>query len=141
MTRHQAHQASQKGFVAITSAVVISALLILISASLSYSGFFARFNVLETEFKKESLAYAETCVDMARINIVNTPGFTVVEQKENLDDDFIDTECLYAVTLSGGEYTIQAEANYNHAISRINAVVTRTATNIPVVSWKEVSNF
>ena len=47
------HRVYNKGFVALTSVVIISAILLLVATSLSLSGFYGRFNILESEFCRE----------------------------------------------------------------------------------------
>ena len=60
---------NQGGFVALTSTVVIAVLLIAVTLSLNLTGFFARFNVLETEYKERSFSLAEACVQTALLKL------------------------------------------------------------------------
>ncbi len=121
----------QAGFVAITSAIVISVLLIIISATLSYSGFFARFNLLETEYKKESLAKAESCVDIARVFIANTPGYTTTNYIPP------DVDCSIVSVTGTAPYVIVSSADYKDSQTYIQAEATRTSTDVTIDSWQE----
>src|SRR5262245_12159267 len=99
----------QNGFIAIVSAVVISALLILITLDLSYAGVFVRVNVLDTEYKKESVGYAEACVEKARIMIANTNGFSASNQGVDIDPALAGNECTLNVS-GTAPYVIHAQA-------------------------------
>ncbi len=54
---------SSKGFIAITTTMILSVILLVVATSLSFSGFFTRYNILDSELKKVSVALAEGCVD------------------------------------------------------------------------------
>jgi hypothetical protein len=146
MTQDTTKINSQAGFIALVSAIVISALLVLITISLSYSGFFVRANVLDTEFKKESLGFAEACVDVARIKIANTNGLQINPPGSALPVDLNDNpadgnECTIVSINGTAPYTIKAQTEYKHSFTNILATVSRTANNVTVETWKEVANF
>ena len=65
----------QQGYVALMAAIVIMLLLILLSTTLSLTGFFARFDILNAEYKERSIALAEACGDSALINLANNPAY------------------------------------------------------------------
>src|SRR5258708_32505996 len=67
---------NQKGFIALTSAMVISILLLAITVSLGFCGFFTRFNILDSESKERSLALAEACGEMSILNL--TQGLSTI---------------------------------------------------------------
>src|SRR5262245_24206765 len=58
----------QKGFIAVTSAIIITVLLLAITLAIVFTGYFARFNVLDSESKERSVALAEGCADTAIYN-------------------------------------------------------------------------
>ena len=60
---------SPRGFIALTSAIIIAAVLLGITATLSTSGYFARGDSLTTEYKRMSLGLAESCVNIALLNL------------------------------------------------------------------------
>src|SRR5690348_11814933 len=59
------------GFIALTSAIIIAVLILAITLSLSFAGFFARFNVLDSESKERSFALAEACANNARVEAIS----------------------------------------------------------------------
>ncbi len=60
---------NESGFIALMAVIVISAVLLSITFSVSAGGYFTRFNVLNGEFKRISLGLAESCVDVALLKI------------------------------------------------------------------------
>ena len=57
------------GFIALMSAIIISVILLLITSTASFSGFYSRFNILDSEFKEHSLALADLCVDQVLLRL------------------------------------------------------------------------
>lgn len=131
---------NENGFIALTSAVVVAALLLVISFSLGMTGFFARFNTLETEYKEASLALAEGCVESARLKLVVNPNYAgnnesiaigtltcnVVSVGWNADPILIKTKAVFPQNTSEKAVT--------------NLEVTIDKNDLSVVSWEEVPN-
>lgn len=61
------------GYIALTSVIIISLLLITITAALSFANYFSRTNILENEFKIAGNNLAEACVGYARGRLMNNP--------------------------------------------------------------------
>jgi hypothetical protein len=123
----------REGFIALISAVIISALLLVITFTLGFSGFFARFNTLNIEFKKQSVALAEGCVDSALMKIASgvaipTPQTVTVGSK---------TCTIYSVN-QGAQNTIQTQAIYQGVFTNLK-VVTDNATN-DVILWQAIAH-
>jgi hypothetical protein len=135
-------QKNQEGFVAIVSAIVISTLLFVLTLAFSYSGFFARFNVIDMEFKKESVAYAESCVDIARVFIAENASYSAADDEYDLDGSTTNgNECKIVSVTGSAPYVIKAQAIYKKSTTNIHTEVTRTSTGVPISVWKEVPNF
>ncbi len=64
-----------RGFIALISVIVVSVVLLLTATILSFSGFYARYNILDSEMKKRSAALADACVDEARIRLAADPAY------------------------------------------------------------------
>lgn len=116
---------NEKGFVALISTVVISAVLLVAAASVSRAAFWARFGLLARENKKISAARAEGCVQAALLRIVRNENVDVSEKCENLEISIDDP------------YTITATANWKN--SRTNLRVTAKLENnkITINDWRE----
>ena len=72
----QATASSNGGYFALMAAIVISALLLALTFTVSFSGFFSRFNVLASESKEHSMALAEGCVDHAMLALSINPDYS-----------------------------------------------------------------
>ena len=127
---------SQDGFIALTTVMIIAALIIIIGASMGYAGFFSRFNILDGEFKEMSLGLAEACAEIARVEIANNPGFTASNATYDVGNDMPQRTCkIVSVT---GSYTVRTQGIEKNSYSNIEAVFNRTASDVTVTSWKEV---
>src|SRR4051812_5142422 len=132
----------ESGFIAVTSAIIISVLLLAITLGISLSGFFARFNVLDSESKERSVALAEACVNTAILDIASgtipvsfpTPEITV-------DNIYPNDKCtIYSINVglpSPGKTTIKTRANPNQAYTNLRVVI--DSSNFGVISWDECS--
>lgn len=64
-----------KGFIALMSALVISAVLLLIITGGSLSGFYTRMDALNGEYKERSYALAQACVSETLLALANDPAY------------------------------------------------------------------
>src|SRR5260221_6266642 len=67
----------QKGFIALMSAIIISVLLLAITLSLSFSGYFTRFNIVDSESKERSSALGESCGDAAILKLISNKDYVL----------------------------------------------------------------
>jgi hypothetical protein len=67
--KNPARRNGEKGFIALTSTVILSAALMLLMYSTSASGFYARFDAMAGEFKRISLGLSESCVNAALLRV------------------------------------------------------------------------
>ena len=127
---------NQRGYIALMSAVVISALLIGLTFILSFTGFFARFNILDAEYKKISLGLAEACADSAVLKLAIDSTYNPV----NEINDVAGRNCtIISVNLiSGTQYRIRTQGMFQKSYSNIEVLATRSPTNINIDSWQEI---
>ncbi|MBI3631232.1 MAG: hypothetical protein HY221_02745 [Candidatus Sungbacteria bacterium] len=127
---------SDRGFVALISAIIISAVLLLVIAASGLIAFYSRFNILDFELKERSNAAADACVDEALLQIAQDPSYiggTSISLSP-LDKCWIGT-----VTGSGQEtFKVQATSS-DTAVT--NLQVTFDTSNFSVVSWQEIPTF
>lgn len=124
------------GFIAITSAIIISVLLLAIVFTLSLSGFFVRFNILDSEYKTRSEALAEGCVSKVFLNIAQNIALTTT-------DPSIDCQIVDA-SLALGQYTIHTKGEFPDAgtfkaITNLEVIVNES--DLSVVSWNELPTY
>ncbi len=121
---------NQNGFIALTSAIIISILLIAFSLAVSTTGFFGRFNILDSENKQRSLALAEACGDEALLRLIIQPGYqgdeTVTVGGE---------PCHIFPITSGVQVTIRPQGSYGGATT--NLQTTFNGTDYSLISWQE----
>jgi hypothetical protein len=125
--------------VALTSAVIISAILLAITASMSTTGFVARFNVLDAQYKEQSLALAEGCAHTALLKLAGDRTYTGNETV-NVG---MQTCRILPVTESGGQFTVKTTASVPEGGTMqtvTNLIVLASSTNIGILSWEEVPN-
>ncbi len=136
-------QPKQAGFIALTSVIVVSALLILIGVSLGYTGFFARYNIFDGELKETSLGLAEACAEIARVEIANNPNFQVSAPRlysvGTGECNIMSADSsTYIVTTQGVYPPISNTSVKERSYSNIQADFARSSTDVTVESWKEL---
>lgn len=122
----------QEGFIALVSVLLISVILIIITFSISASGYFTRFNVLDSESKKISLGLAEGCVQKAMLNLAY--GSLTVPQTVNIGTN----SCKICSQTGGAPNTIKTRAVFNHSYSNVTVQLTKDAfNNFTINSWED----
>ena len=115
----------QKGFVALISAVVISAVLLVLAAFFARGVFWARFAVLNRENKEMSLAFAEGCINLALLKIARNKDIAVPEQCE-------------IVEISGANpYTIIARSDSGDSYTNLKVIASLENGNLAINDWRE----
>ncbi len=123
---------NKNGFIALISVIIISFVLLLMTITLNFAGFSARFNIFDSESKEQSNQLANACIDSARLAIGSDEATT---NKVVVDID--DKKCAYKI-LNLNEIT--AHACVNKAETFYKAVVDTDTPNIPITSFLELSN-
>ena len=124
-----------KGFIALMSAIIISAILLLVVVSSSFTGFYGRLNILDSELKERSLASAEACVDEAILNLANDPNYVgnATFRLNSID------KCYLGTIPAFNPKTFRVQATSSGAVS--NLQITIDASTLTVSSWQEIPNF
>jgi hypothetical protein len=124
----------QNGFIALFSVIIISFVLILVATTLAFSGFFTRFNILDSESKSRSAYLAEACVESARLALAENKNFAG-NNTVHIDPD----SCDYSVI--GSPTTIISHSAVNDANTYLRVVVSVNNSSIPIVSFEELANY
>lgn len=139
---------NERGFVALMSIVIMSAIVLVLMFTLGISVFFSRFSVLETEHKRVSLALAEACANTAMLKIVQNASYApafggeCVSVSDTCGASGATRTCrICSVEESSGTYTIRTRAVHKGAYTTIEAVGTVGATNFNVDAWGEVASY
>ena len=120
---------SEKGFVALMSAIIISAVLLFIGTTLSLSGFSNRFNILDSEMKEMSSSLADACFDTAILNLAKNVTFTG-------DVNVGPNKCTIQSVTGGSTKTIVIQAKYKNYFTNLTVKV--DSTTLAVVDWQEL---
>ena len=118
-----------RGFLALFSVVIISFILLSAAVTLNFSGFFGRFNILDSESKERSSNLASSCVNQARLILTSDSNFTGTGQIK-LGKDL----CNYEI-FSGGK--IIAWSIVNNAHTYYQAKVDLLLPKNPLISFEE----
>ena len=125
----QATASSNGGYFALMAAIVISALLLALTFTVSFSGFFSRFNVLASESKEHSMALAEGCVDHAMLALSINPDYSPTNEVVKVGPE----ECVVeSVEGTGGDKIIKTSGEFSQ--SRTNLVVEATVEDSGALS-------
>lgn len=123
-----------KGFFAVITAIILSFLVLLISASLSLRSFNARFNTLGLESKDRSWSLAQGCIEEAimqlRSNSAYTGSSTITIGSSTCK--------ILAITASGTDKVIPAEATVNNRTTNLQALYSSSTNTI--LYLRELSN-
>mgnify|MGYP001558748722 FL=1 len=125
-----------KGYIAITSAIIISLLLMAITFALNFSSFFGRFNVFDSQTKEISQALAEACAEKALLNLAQNSSYA---GNETITVKTPDTCDILTIETNGSQKTIKTTATFQKTTTNIKVMVNMPGPQL--VSWEELSNF
>lgn len=124
---------SGPGYIALASAIVISLALLILASTVSLSGYFSRFNSLESEFKQKSLALAEACGDTALLKLAIDPAYA---GNETVPVGAGRCSILPIPGAADERLTITTQATVGNAVSNIKIIA--AAADLSIISWLEV---
>ena len=134
---------SDKGFIALTSAIVIVLVLVTITVVVSISGFLGRFNILNVEFKEKSYGLAEACVEVAIIKLANDSLYSppIGGECVPVEDSCLpppgENTCTIVSVTGGANKTIRAKAVYRESHTNLEATVD---SSYKIIDWRECAN-
>jgi len=124
----------QKGYIAMTSAIIIAMLVMAIVFAINLTGYFNRSNVLTSELKDVSLALAEGCAEKALLKYAEDNAYA---GNENITVN--GRQCsILPIETSGSDRILKTKAIVESTTSNIK-VVFNTA-DMTIVSWEELPN-
>ncbi len=126
----------ERGFIALISVIIICASLLLIATTLSYTGFYARTNGLDSEYKERSSAFAEACGDQTLLALTNDPNFS---GNATTTINGVDQCYTYAIPPSGSVKTFETRGIYQNHYTYLK-IIFDTSTQ-SVTSWEELPKF
>jgi hypothetical protein len=126
----------EKGFIAITTTMILSVILLVVATSLSFSGFFTRYNILDSELKKVSVALAEGCVDQGLLELAVQPNSPITNKEIIIGNN----PCIIEnASISGSEIDIKSCAVYKKYITKLEVKARVESGKYPIESWIEIT--
>ncbi len=128
---------TQHGFIALMSVIIVSVILLLIATTLSLSGFYGRYDILDSELKERSTANAEACIDQAVLELANNPSFlgnatTTISGTYSCYIGLVDSSVA-------GKFTFKTRSMYQNMYT--NVKVTVNSSTFDTISWEETTIF
>ena len=132
---------NQRGYIALISAIIISAVLLMIVFTTSFTNFFARFNILDSEYKKISVGLAEACMDTAILELAQDPDWQPAAGGMSVVVEGAKTCKICRVGENGLQRTIYTQAMYQKAYTNLVALVSPAGGTITIDSWQEAPDY
>lgn len=126
---------NQSGFIAFTSILVISAVVLAIATSISLIGVGAAKNSLDFKKGQEALKLAEGCAEESLLRLRDDVNY--VGGGLNVDSG----SCTISVSGSGSDRVIDVEATITGPpffVKKLRLTVMRTGNSINLTDWQEV---
>lgn len=124
------------GYIALTSAVIISILILTISITLGFSSFFSRSDSLYYSLKEITEALAEGCVNVALVKLAQASSTYAGNEIIPLDADSCE---ILPIESGPGQKTIKASAVLRGVTTNLKVVVNES--DFSVMSWEEPVSF
>ncbi len=112
----------KNAYIALVSALVISALLIMTVFSVSGGAFLSNLSVLDAEAKKQSASLAAGCVDAGLLRLANNPADTAAGTI-SIGSGFCTVVEVRVNVPAFGQATILAKATVRQAVTNLKVVV------------------
>ncbi len=140
-------KAKSAGYVALFSAIIMAAVLLVIGAALSRSAFYLRFNVLDAESKQISLNLAEACSQTAMLKLRQDANYQPPAKGECVGvGDVCGAPgarkiCKICSVSTGGSYTIVTRAVFNRAFTNLQTIGQLNNSGFNVSSRQELASY
>lgn len=123
------------GYVGIISALIISAIIIIVIMTVGQVSFLSRVAISDTHLKGKSRALAEACVDYALLRLTSNASYAGNETITVASD----TCRVVSIVASSTGRVISAQGKFQSAVTDIQAIV--ASATVSIVGWKEVRSF
>ncbi|OGY39211.1 MAG: hypothetical protein A2418_01305 [Candidatus Brennerbacteria bacterium RIFOXYC1_FULL_41_11] len=119
------------GYVALTSVIVISFLVMIIVFAASFSGFYLRENISDDYSKAITRELSEACAHLALLKLSQNKNY-LGDETINVNSDV----CLIRPVQSvGGTKEIKTSANWQGLYTNLKIIV--FSTTLELISWEE----
>ncbi len=123
---------THRGFIALTSVLILSAVLLMLVVGTSIPAFYARMGALNAEWKAQSSELAQGCVGAVQLRLITTSGYT---GGETISIDA--ASCVVSlIEESGSIQKFTASITYRQAATTLSVSLSKDDASI--VSEKEI---
>ncbi len=122
------------GYIALISTLIISAVIILLVASIGQVSFIGRAGTAAAHFKEKSRALAEACVNTALLKLAASSSYAGGETITVASDT-----CDILSIVSSSTRIISAQAIFQNSYT--NYKVTIPSSSVSISGWEEVKTF
>ncbi|MBU6501139.1 MAG: hypothetical protein KGJ89_04615 [Patescibacteria group bacterium] len=123
------------GYIALLSALIISAVVVVIILTLGQGTYLHRINIANSYFKERSRALAGACVETGLLDLTSNPNYSGNETINVASDT-----CRIVSVVSGGTgRVISAQGIFQNSYT--NYKVTVATSTVSILGWEEVQNF
>ena len=127
---------NRSGYIALTSAVIISILIMTIAFTIGFSSFLSRSNSLYYSLKEITDALAEGCINLALVKFAQASSTYAGNEIIPLDADTCE---ILPIESGPGQKTIKATATLQGATTNLKVIVNEN--DLSIISWEELTNF
>lgn len=124
----------RSGYIAITSALLVSGLIVLVAVSLGLSSYLAQTSLTRSYYKEVSRALAEGCLDESFLKFAEDPAYAG-DETVTIGDDMCE---IISVEPSGADRAFRVNAVFLQTVTNIEAIV---AEDLVIESWEEPAGF
>ena len=139
MTKRKLPERNDSGFVALITAIIISAILLTVAVAMNQVGYLTRGEVLDSEYKNRSAALAEACGDLALLNIAQDANVTgsvpVGADTCSIDSVQADEGTGLTTITTSAEFPAAAVLGRG-AVTKLQIVV--DSDDLTIQSWNEI---
>jgi hypothetical protein len=125
------------GYILLISALIISSVLLAVVCAAAGAGFYLSANGIDMYSRQQSFVLAWSCLQMARLRIIQNPQSPQVGQVP-----IAGYSCqIFAINFNApveGQITIQSRAEINNAVSNLQMVV--SAGDLSLISWEDLDS-
>lgn len=127
---------TQRGFVALMTAVIVSAILLVLTVSVSFASFYARADKLGELHRAQALALARSCVNVALRALAAAPSGSYAPHNLVVNVGSDESCIIQGVAYSGGQAKVATYASAGNSFATI-AVTVALSSPIKIIAWDE----
>ncbi|MEK7548911.1 MAG: hypothetical protein AAB496_00235 [Patescibacteria group bacterium] len=122
----------ENGYLAITSAIILSIIAMVLAVGLSFSSYFGLSDIQDANLKETSVALAEACVDKALLSLaqnINYTGNEIIAVGSS-------TCSILPTEISSTYKIIKTGANFSGAVTNLK-ITAVTSSPFEILKWEE----